>query len=102
MRPVQRPHQFGEDLNQTKAALAFNCASENTVFNIQPSDYATIALIVADDGPDPTKKKRKAWALDIWSKSVDATGTIAKRYLVEHRGPGGNVRSSVVRCQVRP
>jgi putative DNA primase/helicase len=39
----------------------------------------------ADSGPDPDKPS-KAWALQIWSQSVNPIGTIVERYLREHRG----------------
>jgi putative DNA primase/helicase len=40
----------------------------------------------SDSGPDPDQEKRKAWALQIWSQSVNPTGTLVERYLREHRG----------------
>jgi putative DNA primase/helicase len=39
-----------------------------------------------DPGPDPEKEKRKAWALRIWSQSINPIGSIVERYLREHRG----------------
>jgi len=54
---------------------------------------------VVERGPDPDQEKRKAWALQIWSQSVDPTGTIVQRYLREHRGLelSSEVPGSVIR-----
>jgi putative DNA primase/helicase len=66
-------------------------------------DYDRNALqkpfVVVDSGPDETKTKTKAWALDIWSKSVNPAGTLVERYLREHRGLqlSGDIAGSVVR-----
>jgi len=56
-----------------------------------------------DSGPDPDQEKRKAWALQIWSQSVNPTGTIVERYLREHRGLelSGDVAGSVIRFHGR-
>jgi putative DNA primase/helicase len=41
---------------------------------------------VKDSGPDHEAEKKKAWALRIWSESVNPMGTLAERYLQKHRG----------------
>jgi hypothetical protein len=41
---------------------------------------------VIDSGPDADKEKSKAWALRIWSQSINPTGSIVEHYLREHRG----------------
>jgi putative DNA primase/helicase len=53
-----------------------------------------------DPSPDPELEKRKAWALKIWSESINPTGTIVERYLHEHRGLelSGDIAGSVIRC----
>jgi hypothetical protein len=43
-------------------------------------------FVVVDAGPDEDKARRKAFALKIWSESVNPTGTIVEHYLREHRG----------------
>lgn len=56
-------------------------------------------FVVVDSGPDEDKAKKKAWALRIWSQSVDPLGTIVERYLREHRGLwlSSDIAGSVVR-----
>jgi putative DNA primase/helicase len=52
-----------------------------------------------DPGPDLARQKKKEWALQIWSQSVNPTGTIVERYLREHRGLelSGDIAGSVIR-----
>jgi putative DNA primase/helicase len=53
----------------------------------------------ADSGPDPDQEKRKAWALQIWSQSVNPMGTLVERYLRDHRGLelNGDIAGSAIR-----
>jgi len=59
-----------------------------------PGFQGTIA-----SGPNPEQEKRKAWALQIWSQSVNPMGTLVERYLSEHRGleVSGDIAGSVIR-----
>jgi hypothetical protein len=43
-------------------------------------------FVLINTGPDAEKEKKKAFALRIWSDSVDPVGTIVEQYLREHRG----------------
>jgi putative DNA primase/helicase len=43
-------------------------------------------FVVIDSGPNTDKEKKKAFALRIWSQSVNPIGTIVEYYLREHRG----------------
>jgi hypothetical protein len=56
-------------------------------------------FVVVNAGPDEDKAKKKDWALKIWSKSINPTGTIVEDYLREHRGLelSSDIAGSVVR-----
>ena len=41
---------------------------------------------LASDFPNEHDQQRKQWALKIWEQSVNPLGTLAERYLAEHRG----------------
>jgi putative DNA primase/helicase len=43
-------------------------------------------FVVINSGPNTDKEKKKAFALRIWSQSVNPIGTIVEYYLREHRG----------------
>ncbi len=49
--------------------------------------------VVEDEG-EPTDTS--AWARQQWSEAVDPTGTVAERYLVEHRGISRNTVSHLI------
>jgi putative DNA primase/helicase len=63
------------------------------------SDTGRSPFVVINSGLDNDKEKKKAFALRIWSQSVDPAGTIVEHYLREHRGLAlsGDVACSVVR-----
>jgi putative DNA primase/helicase len=50
-------------------------------------------------GPDQDQERRKAFALKIWSGSIDPIGSIVEHYLREHRGLvlSGDIAGSAVR-----
>ena len=56
-------------------------------------------FVVIDTGPDPDKERKKAFALRIWSQSVNPNGTIVEHYLREHRGLSltNEITGSVIR-----
>jgi hypothetical protein len=56
-------------------------------------------FVVINSGIDDDKEKKKAFALRIWSQSVNPIGTIVEHYLREHRGLAldTDIAGSVVR-----
>ena len=56
-------------------------------------------FVVINSRPDNDKEKKKAFALCIWSQSVNPVGTIVEYYLREHRGLAltDDIAGSVIR-----
>jgi hypothetical protein len=56
-------------------------------------------FVVINSGVGDDKEKKKAFALRIWSQSVNPIGTIVEHYLREHRGLalGADIAGSVIR-----
>ena len=65
----------------------------------QPGDGGRRPLIATNIAPDLDQERRKAFALKIWSESIDPVGSIVEHYLREHRGLelSSGIAASVVR-----
>jgi putative DNA primase/helicase len=67
--------------------------------NGRRSTFVVINTTASHYAVDDDKEKKKAWALRIWSQSLDPAGTIVEHYLREHRGLalGADIAGSVIR-----